>query len=92
MRGQESRHRWIVPSRPAAKAGANDHLSPDDWQVVHDLDGDFPVTDAELAAIEAFLLPALQAILQSSKPSSDSKEPQRPVEYRGKATVADHRP
>ena len=47
--------------------------------------------ERKLAVIEAFLKPALQAILQSSGPPSDSKVPQKHVHSRSKAEAADHR-
>ncbi|MCF8708780.1 hypothetical protein [Rhizorhapis sp. SPR117] len=92
MRGQESRHRRIVPPRPAVQAGANGTLSPDDWTVLHDLHADDPITDEELAVIEAFLMPALQALFEAENTSHDSKEPQRFGKVADRIVAADDRP
>lgn len=92
MRGQESRHRRIVPPRPAVQAGTNGNLAPDDWTVLHDLHADDPITDDELAVIEAFLMPAFQALFETERTSCDSKEPQRFGKVAGRIVAADDRP
>lgn len=91
MRGHMSRHGRILPPRPAAKAGANGSLSPDDWTISHDLDADDPITDDELAVIEAFLMPALQALFAENT-SPDSKEPQRFGKPDPRIAAAEDRP
>jgi hypothetical protein len=92
MRGQESRHRRIVPPCPAVQAGTSGTLSHDDWTVLHDLCADDPITDDELAVIEAFLMPALQALFETEGTSRDSKEPQRFGKVADRIVAADDRP
>lgn len=52
-------------------------------EVNSDLQRNHPITDEELAVIEAFLLPELLAILE------DSKEPQRPEKLKRKEALAE---
>ncbi|MDF1600960.1 hypothetical protein PZ895_14450 [Mesorhizobium sp. YIM 152430] len=54
-------------------------------EVKSDLQRNHPITEEELAVIEAFLLPELLAILD------DSKEPQRPAKLKRKEALAEPR-
>ncbi len=92
MRGQESRHRRILPPRPAMQSGTNGSLSSDGWRVLDDLDDDHPITEEELAVIESFLMAELQALLKDENATSDSKEPQRFGNRKRRIVAADNRP
>jgi hypothetical protein len=92
MRGQESRNRRIVPSRPAVKARTNGRLSSPDWRVLDDFDEDFPVSEEELAVIEAFLKSTLTALFDEEKTGADSKEPQSSARVRHTTVAVDDRP
>lgn len=74
MRGRQSSHRELL--RPAAgpKAGGSDSTRP---AVISDDLKRLPITAEELDAIEAFLMPQMLRLLETS-PSKhdDSKRPQ----------------
>jgi hypothetical protein len=50
-----------------------------DRAVFGDLTGDCPVSDEELAVLEAFLMPEIVRLLADPKAKPDSKQPQRPA-------------
>ncbi|WP_457811920.1 hypothetical protein [Sinorhizobium meliloti] len=89
MRGRLSGHRRILPCQPGAEAGAD----AGSWTALTDFSENAPITDAELDAIEAFLMAQVRAIMQetSSPPKSpepqakDSEAPQIPAKTQEKA-------
>lgn len=77
MRGRKSGHHRALPSVASQSGhGADKHGQ----SVVTDIDESFPVTAAELDALEAFLMPQLLALLAQDAPENrahDSEVPQR---------------
>lgn len=89
MRGRSSGNRRILPCQPGAEAAAD----VGSWTVLADIEENAPITDAELDAIEAFLMAQVRAIMQgtSAQPKSpvpqakDSEAPQSPAKIQEKA-------
>ncbi len=75
MRGRKAGHRCALPS-PAPQACREDGV-----RVLTDLGESFPVSAAELDAIEAFLMPLILQILADDM-TADSEEPQCRVKMR----------
>jgi hypothetical protein len=69
MRGRKSGHRCALPS-PAPQACREDGM-----RVLTDLVDSYPVSAAELDAIEAFLMPLIRQIV-ADEMTPDSEEPQ----------------
>ncbi|MFD1328888.1 hypothetical protein [Mycoplana ramosa] len=79
MRGHMSSDRRALRADAAiAASGAHPHASAD-MRVTSTLGGDYPVSDEELAVLEAFLMPALARLFDDGKLKPDSKQPQRPA-------------
>lgn len=72
MRGRLSGHRMILPFQPGAEAAAEEGS----LAVLTDFAENAPITDAELDAIEAFLMAQVQAIMQETSAPPKSPEPQ----------------
>ena len=74
MRGRQSSHRELLRPVPGQKAGGSDGTRP---AVIADNLELLPVTAEELDAIEAFLMPQILRLLESSaSKQDDSKRPQ----------------
>ena len=79
MRGHMSSDRRALRADAAIAApGARPHASTD-TRITSTLDRDYPVSDEELAVLEAFLMPALARLFDDGKVKPDSKQPQRPA-------------
>ncbi|MEY9328337.1 hypothetical protein [Sinorhizobium fredii] len=79
MRGHVSSDRRALRADAAIAApGTHPHASAD-MRVTSTLDGDYTVSDEELAVLEAFLMPALARLFDDGKVKPDSKQPQRPA-------------
>ena len=91
MRGRKSGHHSVLLPPP----GVNGAGEAGDWTVLSDLPENAPVTDAELDAIEAFLMAHVNAIMQDSglpqitveRDDADSEAPQSPAQTKEKAEM-----
>lgn len=74
MRGRQSSHRELLRPATGQTAGSSDSTCP--VAIADDLEL-FPVTVEELDAIEAFLMPQILRLLETSvSKQDDSKRPQ----------------
>lgn len=74
MRGRQSSHRELLRPVTGQKTGGSDGTRP---AVIADSLELFPVTAEELDAIEAFLMPQILRLLETSpSKQGDSKRPQ----------------
>lgn len=76
MCGLAASHRCMLSCPPGARAGADGSGCP--CLIAFDLDGSFGIGAAELDAIEAYLMPQILALLESSSLVPDSEGPHIP--------------